>query len=183
MNLSSSGFCHKECEKIDKYLVLARNKRVTVIAIVIDVRGNVTKGLERRRRRKLKIRRINTIGLMSRVFTNGPGKRGSIPGRVIPKSQKKVLDAPCSILSIIRYGSRVKWSTPGKGVAPSPTPQRSSYWKGSLRVTLDYGRQLYFVHSLLRSARILDICCPLDFNERRPANAGVKNFQVVIWLW
>ena len=25
-------------------------------------------------------------------------------------------------LSVIRYGSRVKWSNPGKGVAPSPTP-------------------------------------------------------------
>ena len=25
-------------------------------------------------------------GLMSRVFTNGPGNRGSIPGRVIQKS-------------------------------------------------------------------------------------------------
>ena len=24
--------------------------------------------------------------------------------------------------TIIRYGSRVKWSNPGKGVAPSPTP-------------------------------------------------------------
>ena len=29
---------------------------------------------------------------MSRVFTNGPGDRGSIPGRVIPKTQKMVLD-------------------------------------------------------------------------------------------
>ena len=28
---------------------------------------------------------------------------------------------PCLTLSIIRYGSRVKWSNPGKGVAPSPT--------------------------------------------------------------
>ena len=26
------------------------------------------------------------IGLMSRVFGNGPGDRGSIPGRVIPKT-------------------------------------------------------------------------------------------------
>ena len=43
-------------------------------------------------------------------------------------------------LSIIRYGSRVKWSNPGNGVAPSPTPWCSSYRKGSLRVTLDYGR-------------------------------------------
>ena len=40
--------------------------------------------------------------------------------------------------SIIRYGSRVKWSNLGKGVAPSPTPWRSSYRIGRLRVTLDY---------------------------------------------
>ena len=31
-----------------------------------------------------------------------------------------------------------------EGVAPSPTPWCSSYRKGSLQVTLDYGRQLYF---------------------------------------
>ena len=51
---------------------------------------------------------------------------------------------PCLTLSIIRYGSMVKWCNPGKGVAPSPTPWCCSYRKGSLRVTLDYGRQLYF---------------------------------------
>ena len=33
------------------------------------------------------------IGLMSRVFANGLGDRGSTPGRVIPKTQKMVLDA------------------------------------------------------------------------------------------
>ena len=33
------------------------------------------------------------IGLMSRVFANGPGDQGSIPGQVIPKTQKMVLDA------------------------------------------------------------------------------------------
>ena len=33
------------------------------------------------------------IGLMSREFANGLGDRGSIPGRVIPKTQKMVLDA------------------------------------------------------------------------------------------
>ena len=48
-------------------------------------------------------------------------------------------------LSIIRYGSRVKWSNRGKGVAPFPPPCCSSYRKGSLRVTLDYGRQHYFL--------------------------------------
>ena len=30
---------------------------------------------------------------MSRVFANGPWDRGSIPGQVIPKTQKMVLDA------------------------------------------------------------------------------------------
>ena len=30
---------------------------------------------------------------MVRMFANGPGDQGSIPGRVIPKTQKMVLDA------------------------------------------------------------------------------------------
>ena len=34
-----------------------------------------------------------TIGLMSRVFANDPGDWGSISGRVIPKTQKMILDA------------------------------------------------------------------------------------------
>ena len=58
--------------------------------------------------------------------------------------KKWYLMPPCLTLSIIRYGSRVKWSNPGKGVAPFPTSWCSSYRKGSLQVTLDYGRQLYF---------------------------------------
>ena len=57
---------------------------------------------------------------------------------------KWYLIPPCLTLSIIRYVSRIKWSNPGKGVAPSSTPRCSSYWKGSLLVALDYGRQLYF---------------------------------------
>ena len=32
------------------------------------------------------------IGLLGRVFANDPGDRGSIPGRVIPKTKKMVLD-------------------------------------------------------------------------------------------
>ena len=51
---------------------------------------------------------------------------------------------PCLTLSNIRYVSRVKLCNPEKGVASSPTPQSSSYWKGSLQVSLDYGRQLYY---------------------------------------
>ena len=30
-------------------------------------------------------------------------------------------------------------------VVPFSTPRCSSYWKGNLRVTLDYGRQLYLL--------------------------------------
>ena len=84
------------------------------------------------------------IGLVSGVFANGPGDLGSIPGRVIPKTLKLYLIPPCLTLSNIRYAWRVKWSNTGKGVAPSPTPRCSSYWKESLLVALDYGRQLYF---------------------------------------
>ena len=32
------------------------------------------------------------IDLVGRVFANDPGDRGSIPGRVIPKTLKMVLD-------------------------------------------------------------------------------------------
>ena len=50
---------------------------------------------------------------------------------------------PCLTLSIIKHISRVKWSNPRKGVAPSPTHRCSSSWKGSFRVALDHGRQLH----------------------------------------
>ena len=59
--------------------------------------------------------------------------------------KKWYLVPPCLTLSIIRYGPRVKWRNPRNGVAPSPTPRCCNYWKGSLWVTLDYGRQYYFL--------------------------------------
>ena len=64
--------------------------------------------------------------------------------------EKWYLMPPCLALSIIRYGSRVKWVNPGKGEAPSRRPWRSSYWKGSLRVALDYGRQFNFYFTKYR---------------------------------
>ena len=56
----------------------------------------------------------------------------------------------CLTLSNVRYVSRIKWSNPEKGVALSPTPRCSSYWKGSLLVTLDYGYQLYLLNCMSR---------------------------------
>ena len=64
------------------------------------------------------------------------------------KNSKMVLDYPCFTVSIMRHGSRVKWSNPGKVIAPSPTPWCSTYRKWNLRVTLDYSRQLYFLYLL-----------------------------------
>ena len=43
---------------------------------------------------------------MVRVFANGSGDWGSIPGRVIPKTKKKVLDA--SLLYTEHYKLRIK---------------------------------------------------------------------------
>ena len=43
---------------------------------------------------------------MSRVFTNGLGDRGSVPGQVIPKTQKMVLDV--TLLNTQYYKVRIK---------------------------------------------------------------------------
>ena len=51
---------------------------------------------------------------MSKVFANGPGDRGSILGRVIPNTQKMLLDA--TLLNTQYYKVRVegKMENPGK---------------------------------------------------------------------
>ena len=46
------------------------------------------------------------IGLMSRVFANGPGDQGSIPGQVIPKTQNMVFVA--ALLNTQHYKVRNK---------------------------------------------------------------------------
>ena len=45
---------------------------------------------------------------MVRVFTNGPGDLGSIPGRVIPNTQKMVLDV--TLPNTQHYKVRIKGS-------------------------------------------------------------------------
>ena len=64
---------------------------------------------------------------------------GSIPGHVIPKTLKMVLDT--SLLNTQQYKvSRVKWSNPGKGVKPYPTPrfliaiENGAFWSPSTTV-------------------------------------------------
>ena len=43
---------------------------------------------------------------MSRVFANGPGDQSSIPGQVIPKTEKIVLDA--ALLNTQHYKVRIE---------------------------------------------------------------------------
>ena len=62
---------------------------------------------------------------------------GSIPDRVIPKTQKWY-----SLFNSKHFKVQIKgkWYNPAKGVAPSPTLRCYSYWKGRHRVALDNGR-------------------------------------------
>ena len=49
---------------------------------------------------------IHLIGLVGRVFVNGPGDPSSIPGRVIPNTFKMVLNA--TLLNTQQYKVRIK---------------------------------------------------------------------------
>ena len=57
------------------------------------------------------------ISLLSRVFANGPGNWVQSKVESYQRLEKWYLMLPCLTLSIIRYGSRVEWRNPGKGVA------------------------------------------------------------------
>ena len=50
--------------------------------------------------------RILFIGLMGRGFANGLGDLGSIPGRIIPKTRKMILDT--ALLNTQQYKVRIK---------------------------------------------------------------------------
>ena len=60
---------------------------------------------------------------MSGVFANGPGDRGSIPGHVIPKTQKVVLDS--ALLNTQHYKVRIKGKV-----------EQSREWSSALSNTL-----------------------------------------------
>ena len=91
-----------------------------------------------------------------RVFTNGPGVQGSIPGWVIPKRQKMVLDTSLLNIQYYEIWIKCKWGNPGKRVAPSLSLWCSSYWKGSLWVVLDNGQTTYLIYKLLKLATVVE---------------------------
>ena len=59
---------------------------------------------------------------MSRVFANGTGCWGSIPGRVIPKTQKMVLDA--ALLNTQPYKVRINGKVEQSKERSSALPNR-----------------------------------------------------------
>ena len=71
------------------------------------------------------------------------GRPGFNPKSSHTKDSKMVPDV--GLLSSQHNKVRIKGKVEQtrKGVAPSLTSWCSSYWKGSLRVTLDYDRQIY----------------------------------------
>ena len=86
---------------------------------------------------------VCVCGIMIRMFANTPVDQDSITSRVIPQTQKIVLDA--SLLDTHHYNVRIKdkWSNTEKGVAFHSAPRCSSYWKGRRRVVLDKGGLIY----------------------------------------
>ena len=79
------------------------------------------------------------IGLLGRVFANGLGELGSIPGRIIPKTQKMVLDT--SLLNIQQYKvcikSKVKQSRERSSTLPYNSVvafEKGAFWPPSTKV-------------------------------------------------
>ena len=85
----------------------------------------------------------------SRVFTNDPGDRRSIPGRVIPKTQKMVLDA--ALLITHHYKVRI---IKGK-------MEQSWEWSTALPYisVLKLLKREHFGHSRLRSPTLCVCVC------------------------
>ena len=81
------------------------------------------------------------------MFANGLGDRGSIPGHVIPKTLKMVLDT--SLLNTQQYKVRIKGKVEQSRERSSTLPYTytsRSYWKGSLLVVIDNGCQLICIN-------------------------------------
>ena len=69
------------------------------------------------------LQEIKFIGLVGRVLTNGPGDHSSIPGHVIPKTLKMVLDT--SLLSTQQYKVHIKGKVEQSKESSSALPYTS----------------------------------------------------------
>ena len=105
------------------------------------------------------------IGLVGRVFVNGLGDRGSIPGRLIPKSQKMLFDS--SLLNTQHYKvsikDKVEQSRERSGA--TRTSRCSSKWKGILRVALNNGRSTFLTYTMIMICNTSNclFCCLMAY--------------------
>ena len=83
---------------------------------------------------------------MGRVFASGPGERGSILDRVIPKTQKMVLDA--TLLNIQNYKVRIKGKVEQSRKCSCTLPYTSlvAIEKGAFGTSSTKGKQLYLLY-------------------------------------
>ena len=65
--------------------------------------------------------------VVGREYANGLGDQSSIPGRVILKTQKMVLDVCLLNTQYFKVWIKGKWSNPRKGAVHPPSPWSSSY--------------------------------------------------------
>ena len=81
------------------------------------------------------------IFLVGRVFANGPVDLGSIPGLIIPKTLKMVLDTSLPNTQQYKVRNKGKVEKSRERGCALPYTSVSRYGKGSLLVALDYGHQ------------------------------------------
>ena len=87
------------------------------------------------------------------MFTNAPGDPGSIPGRVIPNTQKMVLDA--TLLNTQHYKIRIKGKVEQSRERSSAIPYTLVYRRGSHPLHLGVSKREPSGHSRLRSLTLL----------------------------
>ena len=106
------------------------------------------------------------------------------------KKKKRYLMPPCLTLSIIKHGSRVKWSNPRKGVAPPPTPWYSSYRKGRLRSPtllftyyLPHTQTTEVIHMHLNPfSYAVSLCLSSRISGWCKSQPGFKPSKVCLWM-
>ena len=89
------------------------------------------------------------IGLVGRVFANGPGDLSSIPGHVIPKTLKMVLDT--SLLNTQQYKVRIKGKVERPPLLLSVVDiEKGAFWSPSTTVAnLLYSMQTLWLMQLV----------------------------------
>ena len=97
--------------------ILSNSTHVLSVTLSVGIRNLSSKSINLEKNGTLNQLK-NFYKIKSRVFTNGPGDRVSIPGRVVPKTQKMVFDG--ALLNTQHYKVRIngkveqsrKWSSP-----------------------------------------------------------------------